>query len=118
MDDGFAYFGWQFLEDGTGYQMGSPMTSPPDFEPVLNTSLSWDEEVISEDESIMSINRRMCPDDQTQVCTQRQWRLLKSTDGILGSRIYVSLKLKGSQRFDSTSPWVYHHWYWSSSEHL
>lgn len=102
-DDGFAYFGWQFLEDGTGYQMGSSMTSPPDFEPVFNTSLSWDEEVISEDESIMSINRRMCPDDQTQVCTQRQWRLLKSTDGILGSRIYV-FEVQ-DQRFDSTSPW-------------
>jgi hypothetical protein len=102
-DNGFGYFGWQFLEDGTGYQMGAYNMSPPDFEPLFNSPLGWEEEAISEDESIMSINRRMCPDDQTQVCTQRQWRLLKTADGILGPRIYV-FEVQ-DQRASSTSPW-------------
>ena len=102
-DDGFAYFGWQLLEDGTGYQMGSFETSPPDFEPVFNAPLGWTKDAISEDESIVSINRWMCWDDNTKPCAQRQWRLLKSTDGILGPRIYV-FEVE-DRRSSSTSPW-------------
>lgn len=102
-DDGFAYFGWQLLEDGTGYQMGSYEMSPPDFEPLFNTPLGWTKDAISEDESIVSINRWMCWDDTTKPCAQRQWRLLKSTDGILGPRIYV-FEVE-DRRDSSTSPW-------------
>ncbi|KKL01174.1 hypothetical protein EIK76_03440 [Rheinheimera mesophila] len=102
-DNGFAYFGWQLLEDGTGYQMGSFEMSPPDFEPVFNTPLGWTKDPISEDESIVSINRWMCADDNTKPCAQRQWRLLKSTDGILGPRIYV-FEVE-DRRINSTSPW-------------
>ncbi len=102
-DDGFAYFGWQLLEDGTGYQMGSYEMSPPDFEPLFNTPLGWTKDAISEDESIVSINRWMCWDDNTKPCAQRQWRLLKSTDGILGPRIYV-FEVE-DRRDSSTSPW-------------
>lgn len=102
-DDGLAYFGWQLLEDGTGYQLGAANTSPPDFEPLFNSPLGWTKDAMSEDESIVSINRWMCGDDSTQPCAQRQWRLLKSADGILGPRIYV-FEVE-DRRVDSTSPW-------------
>lgn len=45
----------------------------------------------------------MCWDDTTKPCAQRQWRLLKSTDGILGPRIYV-FEVE-DRRDSSTSPW-------------
>lgn len=102
---GNAYFGWQLLEDGTGYQMGSSQTTqnPPDFEPEFNTPLGWTKDVISDDESIISINRWSCGDDQTQPCAKRQWRLLKSKEGNLGPRIYV-FEVE-ERRNNSTSPW-------------
>lgn len=102
-DDGGAYFGWQLLEDGTGFQLGNYNTSPPDFEPVFNSPLGWTKDAISEDESIVSINRWMCQDDNTQPCAQRQWRLLKHIDGNLGPRIYV-FEVE-DRRNSSASPW-------------
>lgn len=104
-DKGAAYFGWQLLEDGVGFQMGTSnqTQAPPAFQPLFNTPLGWTKDAISEDESIVSINRWMCSDDNTQPCAQRQWRLLKSTDGILGPRIYV-FEVE-DRRNSSTSPW-------------
>lgn len=104
-DKGAAYFGWQLLEDGAGFQMGTSnqTQAPPAFEPLFNTPLGWTKDAISDDESIVSINRWMCSDDNTQPCAQRQWRLLKSTDGILGPRIYV-FEVE-DRRNSSTSPW-------------
>jgi len=102
-DEGAAYFGWQLLEDGTGFQLGNYNTSPPDFAPLFNNPLGWTKDAISEDESIVSINRWMCQDDNTQPCAQRQWRLLKHIDGNLGPRIYV-FEVE-DRRNSSTSPW-------------
>lgn len=102
-DDGYAYFGWQFLENGSGYLLTDVQSSPPDFEPVLERPLSWQEQTLSEDESIFLINRSTCIDDSTKVCTQREWRLLKSNDGILGRRIYV-LEVE-NRRNRSSSAW-------------
>jgi len=104
-DEGSAYFGWQLLEDGSGFQMGTSnqTLAPPAFEPLFNTPLGWTKDALSEDESIVSINRRMCSDDVTQPCVQRQWRLLKSTNGMLGPRIYV-FEVE-DRRNSSTSPW-------------
>lgn len=102
-DEGSAYFGWQLLEGGTGYQMGNYNAFPPEFEPVFNTPLGWTKDAISEDESIVSINRWMCWDDNTKPCAQRQWRLLKHIDGNLGPRIYV-FEVE-DRRESSTSPW-------------
>lgn len=104
-DEGNAYFGWQLLEDNTGYALGDTLTEPPTFEPLFNFPLTWEEEAVdgSEDESVVSINRWTCMDDGTKPCAQRQWRLLKSTDGNLGPRIYV-FEIE-ERRNNSTSPW-------------
>ncbi len=102
---GSAYFGWQLLEDNTGYTMGNTQTAPPTFKPLFNSPLTWEEEAVegAEDESVVSINRWTCMDDGTKPCAQRQWRLLKSTEGILGPRIYV-FEIE-ERRNSSTSPW-------------
>ncbi|WP_233077989.1 PKD domain-containing protein [Rheinheimera soli] len=102
-DNGSAYFGWQLLEDGSGYQMGSANNAPPAFEPLFNTPLGWTKDAMSDDVSIVSINRWMCSDDNTKPCAQRQWRLLKAAEGILGPRIYV-FEIE-DRRDSSTSPW-------------
>ena len=104
-DEGNAYFGWQLLEDNTGYALGDTLTEPPTFEPLFNFPLTWEEEAVegSEDESVVSINRWTCMDDGTKPCAQRQWRLLKSTQGNLGPRIYV-FEIE-ERRNNSTSPW-------------
>lgn len=102
-DKGSAYFGWQLLEDGTGYQMGNYNAEPPEFEPVFNSSLGWSKDAVSADGSIVYINRWTCSDDNNKSCAKRQWRLLKSADGILGTRIYV-FEVE-ERRNNSTSPW-------------
>lgn len=102
-----SYFGWQFLEDNSGYQMGSFELAPPEFEPLFNSSLGWTKDEVTEDDgtttTLVNINRFSCRDDQTKVCAQREWRLLKWVDGNIGSRMYV-LELE-RRRFDSNSPW-------------
>ncbi|MDF3125775.1 hypothetical protein [Rheinheimera sp. 1928-s] len=102
-NNGSGYFGWQTLEDGTGYQMFNYQTSPPVFEPMFNLALNWTKEQVSDNETIVSLNRAMCGDDQTLVCNKRDWRLLKSGDGNLGPRIYV-FEVE-QRRNSSTSPW-------------
>jgi major membrane immunogen (membrane-anchored lipoprotein) len=102
--DGISYFGWQFLANGSGYQLAYYEKEPPQFEPIFNAALRWQEAQISADKSIMNINRSQCRDDPTQACQQRQWQLLKTTEGVLGPRIYVYEIQK--QRTRSTSDWV------------
>jgi len=102
--EGINYFGWQLLASGEGYQMGSTVTAPPVFEPLFNARLAWETEDISDTVSVVNLNRSVCWDDQTQACTVRTWRLVKSGQGILGPRMYV---LEVQRRRDSsTSPWA------------
>lgn len=102
-DDGAAYFGWQFNENGNGFQMGNYQQSPPNFTPLFNTPLTWNEDIDEFDASYLSINRWMCVDIATAVCAKRDWHLLKVSDGILGQRIYV-FEVE-NRRNDSQSPW-------------
>ncbi|WP_250885749.1 PKD domain-containing protein [Shewanella jiangmenensis] len=102
-DDGFAYFGWQFNADNTGYQLGSFQASPPDFEPLFNRPIKWMLDTESDDVPFQSIYRWQCGDLDTEPCARRDWYVLKQEDGVLGPRLYV-FEFE-ERRNDSQSPW-------------
>jgi hypothetical protein len=88
-DDGFAFFGFKFNDDGSGLRLQSYTSAPPNFVPNLNSPLSWTLDKNNSGESILNINRRPCWDNIAVSCDRRLWRLLKTTEGVIGKRIYV-----------------------------
>lgn len=83
-----GYYGWQFDAGNIGTRAISYQGLPPDFTPVFSPqfdSLSW----TLTDDATLSFLHNQCWFDSEQLCTNRQWQLLKVTPGLLGTRIYV-----------------------------
>ncbi|MEE2025327.1 lipocalin-like domain-containing protein [Alkalimonas mucilaginosa] len=85
--NGVNYFGWQFNAGADGFNVASFDGIPPNFSPSFSDSLhklSW-----SISSGKLSFEFLDCDDDDTAACRIREWRLLKTENGILGRRFYV-----------------------------
>lgn len=101
-EGGNNYFGFMFNNNNTGYQMYQYTGTPPTMIPNPGTQMSWIEIPDDSGVSMIQVNRYPCNDNRNYSCNIRNYRLLKSEQGIVGRRIYV---LEESySRMQSTDP--------------
>ena len=88
-EGGYSYFGFMFNNNNIGYQMYQYTGTPPTMIPNPGTQMSWIEIPDDSGVSMIQVNRNPCNDNRSYSCNIRNYRLLKSEQGIVGRRIYV-----------------------------
>lgn len=84
-----TYFGFMFNQDNTSYQVGSFTGTPPTMVPTQSTQMTWHEMMDQDNTTVMQLNRRPCYDDTSVSCYTRDYRLLRTEQGVVGRRMYV-----------------------------
>ncbi|WP_324077529.1 PKD domain-containing protein [Rheinheimera sp.] len=86
---GYSYFGFMFNNDNTGYQMYQHTGEPPTMISNPGIQMSWTETQSNSGATIVQVNRAPCSDDIKSACNIRNYRLLKTEQGVVGRRMYV-----------------------------
>lgn len=101
-EGGYSYFGFMFNNNNTGYQLYRFTGTPPTMVANPGTQMSWIKIPDDSGVSMIQVDRSPCNDNRSYSCNIRNYRLLKSEQGIVGRRIYV-LEESYSRR-QSTDP--------------
>lgn len=93
--------GFQFFANGTATSITGDLSKPKPYASYFKQR--WQTVINDQGQSVIRAEwTNYCEDDPKAICQIREWRLLASTDGVLGKRLYV--EEINWERFMSTDP--------------